>query len=200
VLHRHVTVTANIYLKLELMGNLIGHKLNGGSTFSADRTFPSSEGNENSDEEDVCGIFRGFCSPPKRSSSRRSGNVRWMQNDLMGTPLQETPPNIRRMRMEQAAVMSSKYAGLEKETPCYPLEKTPDGSGSTTSSSGKFGTCCSTQPAAPQVHEGHVSVCNKTASFTFVCTFLIDRSPYTAFHFPSPFLPFLPCHRMRSEN
>lgn len=169
------------------MGNSIGHNINGGSNSSADRFFVSSDGNEKSDEEDICGIFRGFCPPPKRSSSRRSDNMRWMQNDLMGTPLQETPPNIRRMRMEQAAVMSSKYAGLEKETPCYPLEKTTNGSGSTASSSGNFATSCSAQPAAPQVHEGRVSLCNKIAPFMFISVFLIDRftDTFSLFYLPS---------------
>jgi hypothetical protein len=169
------------------MGNSIGQNRNGGTTSSSDRFFLSSDGNEKSDEEDICGIFRGFCPPPKRSSSRRSDNIRWMQNDRMGTPLQETPPNIRRMRIEQAAVMSSKYAGLEKETPYYPLEKTTNGSGSTASSSGNFATSGSAQPAAPQVHEGRVSFCHEIALFMFVIVFPIDRYTDTVslFYLPS---------------
>jgi hypothetical protein len=136
------------------MGNSLGKKRNAGANCTADLLSPSLEDNEKG-VKDVCGIFRGFC-PPPRASSKRSGNVRWSENDPMGTPIQETPPNIRRMRMENNALMSSKYAGLEKEAPCYPLEKTPDGSGSTASSSGQFGSC-PPQPPSPQVHEGHVS-------------------------------------------
>lgn len=133
------------------MGNLLGNSNHVATNSTPDFCLPSTADSDEGDDKNVCGIFRGFCPPPK---SKRPGYVRWNGEDPIGTPTQETPPNIRRMRMEANHVMSSKYAGLEKETTSIRMQKTPEGSDGTSSSSGKFGVDSMQSPSA-EVHEGH---------------------------------------------
>ena len=129
----------------------------------ADLTLPSTI-DEEDDHCECCGdedggIFRGFCPPPKNRNSRYS---RW-SDDPIGTPMQETPPNIRKMRtqMEKMGLMSSRYQGLEKEATFPSRQKSSGSSGGTASSSGKFGALSppsdfKKSPSA-QIHQGQVS-------------------------------------------
>jgi len=109
--------------------------------------------------DDEGGMFRGFCPPPK---NKRSRDNRW-SDDPIGTPVQDTPPNIRRMRMqmENMGVMSSRYEGLEKET-SMSTQKTSDSSGGTASFKGKFGAVSPTadykKSSSAEIHEGKVSL------------------------------------------
>jgi hypothetical protein len=71
-----------------------------------------------------------FCSPRDYShaTSLRGGKKNGKYSDTLGTPVQQTPPNIRRARMERLGLLSSKYEGLEKEAPS--VSGTRSGSGS----------------------------------------------------------------------
>jgi len=81
---------------------------------------PVRDSDSSDDENERCGCsnpFAGFCSPRDYThapSALGAKTKRW-GSDSLGTPVQATPPNIRRARMERLGLLSSNYDGLEKE-------------------------------------------------------------------------------------